>query len=147
MPRLYYVHTRMNESIDPTPTTSSTDGSQHPYKPLSTMWRLTLLGAPSLLAEVCLLATLIGGNIVYRYVPGSALESIITLWFLITVPCALIGSIFAVYDLLKSLNPTSSVNPFAGLFLWIGVLMVNGFMTFAMCIATLNVASKLASRW
>jgi len=132
----------MSEPTNPTPKSSDTDGSQRPYKPLSPTWRLLLLGAPSLalLGFVALGAI---ASLASRYVPDSALESILMLYALITVPLGLLGPLFGAFDLAKSLNPTSSRNPFVGLFLWIGVMIVNGFVTFAMCIATL----KLAEKW
>jgi hypothetical protein len=100
----------MNEPTDPTPKSSDTDGSQRPYKPLSPIWRLLLLGAPSL-ALLGFVALVSVASLASRYVPDSALQSILMLWALITVPIGLLGPLFGAFDLVKSLNPTRSRTP------------------------------------
>lgn len=120
----------MNEQLDPNAKAATT---QSAARPISSTWRLVFLAAPSLVFLGP--AVIAACDPTLTLIPRVLSEAIAVPYMLFGGLFAVLGPIFASQDLAKSVHPTGRLNLLYGLLLWIGVLVVNGFIVFAMCTA------------
>ena len=123
----------MNEQID---SKTNEPAPGNPQRSISSTWRLIFLAAP-FLVFLCAALFLAASVPMAKLIPLSTFEFLAVPYMFFGSLFSFLGPIFGAYDLVKSLNQHVSVNPLYVLFIWLGVLVVNGFVVFAMCMTAM----------
>jgi hypothetical protein len=122
----------MNEHVDPSSTTTPPR-----ERSVSSTWLLISLGAPSLIFFFVALA-LVSEPHIPNLMPVSTFESLVILCIFVGSFPAVLAPIFGSYHLERRLHPNKRFNMFFGFLLWMGVMIVNGFVMLALCFGTLG---------